>query len=68
MTGIVMMLFGIAILRTLGVYLVLREIRRLVELRKARLSRVHQLERHHNPHSMPRGENHALQYIDVCGS
>ena len=44
-TGIVVMLFGIAILRTLGVYLILREIRRLVELRKARLSRVHQLER-----------------------
>lgn len=39
-----MMLFGTAIFVVLGAYLIVREIRRLVQLRKARLSRMYKLE------------------------
>ena len=45
MAGIVMMLLGIVILGAVGVYVIVRDIRRLVELRRARLTRVNQLER-----------------------
>ena len=45
MAGIVMMFLGIVVLGAVGVYVIFREIRRLVQLRRARLSRVYQLER-----------------------
>lgn len=45
MAGVVMMFLGIVVLGAVGVYVIFREIRRLVQLRRARLSRVYQLER-----------------------
>lgn len=45
MAGVVMMFLGIVVLGAVGVYVIFREIRTLVQLRRARLSRVYQLER-----------------------
>ena len=45
MNPVIVMLWGLAILGAVGVYFILRGIRRLVQLRKARLSREYELER-----------------------
>ena len=45
MNPVIVLFWGLAILGAVGVYVILRAIRRLVELRKARVFRVHQLER-----------------------